>query len=173
MDLAPNSHQAAPAARPRAHEAGVEHMPFMKPSLASKVLVVLLIVASVVFILGAAAGLTGSLAGSGSAIKGKQYQALFLTNGQVYFGKLADINSSWVKLTDIYYLQVQQQVQPTDSKAAANQQPQVSLAKLGNELHGPEDVMYVDRSQVLFWENLKNDGKVVTAIKDYKANGSK
>jgi len=33
-----------------------------------------------------------------------------------------------------------------------NQQPNVSLAKLGNELHGPEDSMYVSHEQVLFWE---------------------
>jgi hypothetical protein len=106
-----------------------------------------------------------------AAVKGKQYQAVFLTNGQVYFGKLTRTDSSYVKLTDIYYLQVQQQVQPKDQNSS--QQPQVSLAKLGGELHGPEDIMYISRQQVLFWENLKDDGKVTKAIKDYKAGGSK
>ena len=77
-------------------------------------------------------------------------------------------------MTDIYYLQVQQTVQPKDSSAAAaNNNQQVSLAKLGGELHGPEDVMYVSRQQVLFWENLKTDGKVAKAISDYKASGQK
>lgn len=109
---------------------------------------------------------------SDSAIKSKQYQALFLTNGQVYFGKVSKVDSSYVKLTDIYYLQVQQPVQPgADKNAQSNQQ--VSLAKLGGELHGPEDMMYVSRSQVLFWENLKDDGKVAKAIKDYKTQGNK
>ena len=97
-----------------------------------------------------------------AAIKSGQYQALFLTNGQVYFGKLSNVDDKYVRLTDIYYLQVQQNVQPADSKT----QPQVSLAKLGSELHGPEDQMEVNRDQVLFWENLKNDGKVVKAIQD-------
>jgi len=106
-----------------------------------------------------------------SAIKSKEYQALFLSNGQVYFCKLAQVDASYVKCTDIYYLQVQQQVQPTDKNSS--QSPQVSLAKLGGELHGPEDMMYVSRSQVLFWENLKNDGKVAKAIADYKAQGNK
>ena len=105
------------------------------------------------------------LGGASRELKSKQYQALFLTNGQVYFGKLSQVDGSYVKIKDIYYLQVQQQVQPEDKKA--DQQPQVSLAKLGNELHGPEDVMYVSREQVLFWENLKEDGKVAKAIKDY------
>jgi hypothetical protein len=105
-----------------------------------------------------------------SGVNSKQYQALFLTNGQVYFGKLAQSDSKTVNLKDIYYLQVQQTVQPKPNESpeetAKNQK--ISLAKLGGELHGPEDAMYVDRSQVLFWENLKGDGKVVEAIKDYK-----
>ncbi len=104
-----------------------------------------------------------------STVNGKEYQALFLTNGQVYFGKLTNTDGTYVKLTDIFYLQVQQQVQP--SSTTSNQQPQVSLAKLGGELHGPEDVMYVSRQQVLFWENLKASGKVSQAIASYKAGG--
>ncbi|HEY2003522.1 MAG TPA: hypothetical protein VGH44_00205 [Candidatus Saccharimonadia bacterium] len=133
-----------------------------------RILAILLIIVSVV-VLGwfgnkALAALT-----SDGGVKGKQYQAVFLTNGQVYFGKVSHVDSSYVKLTDIYYLQVQQQVQPKDN--SSSQQPQVSLAKLGGELHGPEDVMYISRQQVLFWENLKNDGKVVKAIASYKAGG--
>jgi hypothetical protein len=102
--------------------------------------------------------------GAAGAVKGDRYQAVFLTNGQVYFGKLSNVDDKYVRLTDIYYLQVQQSVQPADKNA----QPQVSLAKLGSELHGPEDAMEVNRDQVLFWENLKNDGKVVKAIQDNK-----
>lgn len=98
-------------------------------------------------------------------IKKNQYQAVFLTNGQVYFGKIVAINKENLKLTDIYYLQVQQQsVQPdTTKKTDANQN--LSLAKLGSELHGPEDNMFVESKQMLFWENLKDDSQVVKAIK--------
>lgn len=104
--------------------------------------------------------------GSEMAIAGGKYQAVFLTNGQVYFGHLSNVDGGYAKLTHIYYLQVQQQVQPEDKKADTSTQPQVSLTKLGNELHGPEDSMYIARDQVLFWENLKDDGKVVQAITD-------
>ena len=37
------------------------------------------------------------------------YQAVFLANGQVYFGKLSEPNNQSVTLKDIYYLQVVQQ----------------------------------------------------------------
>jgi hypothetical protein len=99
-----------------------------------------------------------------AGVKTAQYQAVFLTNGQVYFCKLSNINDRYVVCKDIYYLQVQQAVQPADKSSA--DQPKVSLAKLGSELHGPEDEMQINRDQVLFWENLKDSSKVVNAIKD-------
>lgn len=98
------------------------------------------------------------------------YQAVFLSNGQVYFGKLSDVNDTYVTLKNIYYLQVvQQQQQQLQGQQAlqAGQSPQVSLVKLGNELHGPVDVMRINRNQILFYEDLKQDSQVVTAIKDY------
>lgn len=101
---------------------------------------------------------------SPDGIKRNQYQAVFLTNGQVYFCKLASVNTQYIDCTDIYYLQVQQSVQPADNKDAGKN-PQVSLAKLGSELHGPEDQMKINRDQILFWENLKDNSKVVEAIK--------
>ncbi len=107
-----------------------------------------------------------------NSVKHNEFQAVFLTNGQVYFGKLTHTSGDYVKLTDIFYLQVnnggsQTSVQPSNSSSTANQQ--VSLAKLGNELHAPEDEMFISRSQVLFWENLKSSGKVVQAINNYQA----
>jgi hypothetical protein len=106
-----------------------------------------------------------------TAIKTDQYQAVFLnsSDGQVYFGKLAVFNTNFYKLTDIYYVRVQT-VQPDK-----NSQPQqnISLAKLGNEIHGPEDVMYINKNNVMFLENLKEDGQVVKAIREYQKNGGK
>ena len=136
----------------------------------SRLLSIVLIIASLTFV-GYYALRAINTVTADAAVKGKQFQAVFLTNGQVYFGKLTKTDSSYVVLKNIYYLQVQQSVQPADK--ASNTSPQVSLAKLGGELHGPEDVMYISRSQVLFWENLKGDGKVAKAIADYVAQGNK
>ena len=141
----------------------------------AKILTVVLILAALTFVGVYLARAVGSLS-SDTAVKGKQFQAVFLTNGQVYFGKVSKVDSSYVKLTNIYYLQVtsaaagSQTVQP---KASDTANQQVSLAKLGGELHGPEDTMFISRQQVLFWENLKGDGKVAKAIADYQAQGKK
>lgn len=95
-----------------------------------------------------------------------KYQAIFLNNGQVYFGKIGDLNKDFLTMGDIYYLRVNQQVQP-DQKAAAAQND-VSLVKLGCELHGPQDSMVINRDQITFWENLKDDGQVAKAVAEYK-----
>ena len=104
-------------------------------------------------------------------IQTDKYQAVFLNSqdGQVYFGKLDVFNRDLYQLTDIYYVRVENPIQPEGANQPA--QPNISLAKLGNELHGPQDAMYINRTQVLYWENLKDDGQVVTAINEFKANG--
>jgi len=103
-------------------------------------------------------------------------QAVFLSNGQVYFGKIQAVNKQFINLTGIYYLNVSQQVQPDQKSASSSQASSVSLVKLGCELHGPVDQMVINRDQVTFWENLKSDGQVSDAIKkwrDQNPNGQK
>lgn len=95
-----------------------------------------------------------------------KYQAVFLNGGQVYFGNVKSLNQEYLKLDNIYYLRVNQQVQP-DGNTAQNSND-VSLVKLGCELHGPQDSMVINREQVVFWENLKDDGQVLKAIDQYK-----
>jgi len=94
-------------------------------------------------------------------------QAVFLEGGQVYFGRITLLNDQYVRLNDIYYLRVNQQVQPEQQGQQASSQD-VSLVKLGCELHGPQDQMIINRAQVTFWENLKDDGQVAQAVAEYK-----
>lgn len=92
-------------------------------------------------------------------------QAVFLNGGQVYFGRINSLNGNYLHLSDIYYLRVNQQVQP--GQEANQSQDDISLVKLGCELHGPEDSMLINRDQVMFWENLKTDGQVTRAVIEY------
>jgi len=93
-----------------------------------------------------------------------KYQAVFLTNNQVYFGKMSQANGNYPVLKDIYYLRVSQVLQPRNPNTP---EQQIQLVKLGNELHGPEDEMRINRSQILFIEDLKADSQVVTAINEF------
>lgn len=111
---------------------------------------------------------TGGDKSESGYIKDDKFQAVFLNGGQVYFGKIRAMNTEFITMDNIYYLRVNEQVQPsgTEQDQAASQQD-ISLAKLGCELHGPEDEMVINRSQVTFWENLKNEGQVAKAINDF------
>jgi hypothetical protein len=135
----------------------------------TKLLVLLLTILAVFALVFSIWRVAGSFL-SDKAVNTKEYQAVFLPDNVVYFGKLSHVDGDYVKLTDIYYLQ-----QSSTSSTSSTVQPansadtQVSLVKLGSELHAPEDAMYIAKDQVVFWENLKNTGKVAQAIQQYKA----
>ena len=102
-----------------------------------------------------------------SVAQRSEWQAVFLGNGQVYFGRIENEKSDPVILRDIYYLQVIQPLQQREGEA--QQQPQLSLVELGNELHGPLSEMRINRQHILFIEDLKSTGKVVEAIERSRA----
>lgn len=104
-----------------------------------------------------------------TGIDSSKYQAVLLTNGESYLGKLSVLNEKFMKLTDIFYLKSQ------TSDNAANQDQQnttdqtnVQLIKFGGEVQGPEDEMVIAKDQIVYYENLKTDGKATKAIKEYK-----
>ncbi len=104
-----------------------------------------------------------------ATIDNNKYQAVFFTNGQVYFGKLAQVNSSYFKLTDVFYIQASDANAEIDTESQNPQETAASstdirLIKLGSEVHGPDDAMVISKDQVLFFENLKKDGKVTDSI---------
>lgn len=94
-----------------------------------------------------------------------KYQAVFLNNGQVYFGNIRALNGKYVDLTEVYYL-----TQNTTANASGQQQASgdYTLVKLGcQQIHSPLDRMLINRDQVTFWENLKTDGKVAKSIAEF------
>lgn len=104
-------------------------------------------------------------------VDSSKLQAVFLTNDQVYFGDITTLNSKYIALSNIYYLQTQA---AGATQTAANNN--VSLVKLGCELHKPYDRMVINRSEVQFWENLQSDGQVADAVKQFQTqnpNGQK
>jgi hypothetical protein len=161
---------AAPAPHGRGKDKGV----MMWSKLAILVLSIsggILLIAMLIFIV------FGKTASEGKFVKTGEDQAVFLNGGQVYFGQIKDLNNQFLRLQNIYYLRVNQTVQPNQTTAANTASSNdVSLVKLGCELHGPQDEMLVNRSQIIFWENLKSDGQVAKAVSDYKKqnpNGQK
>jgi len=105
-------------------------------------------------------------------VDSNKLQAIFLSTGQVYFGNVTTMNDRYTVLTNIYYLQTSS----SDSSKSSTSSNNVSLVKLGCELHAPYDQMVINRSQITFWENLQDNGQVATAVKTFQKdnpNGQK
>lgn len=82
-----------------------------------------------------------------------QYQAVFLTNGQTYFGRYYDRIGAYAKIEDVYYLQ---QSPASDPTAA----PDTKIIRRGRELHGPASRMLVPKSAILFVEDLTDSSPI-------------
>jgi hypothetical protein len=83
------------------------------------------------------------------------YQAVLLTNGMAYFGKLQGYGTPRPVLTEVYYIVTQTN---PDTKQNSN-----VLVKRGKELHEP-DRMYLNPNQILCVEPVGPTSKVAQLI---------
>ena len=85
------------------------------------------------------------------------YQAVFVnvtgsSGGQAYFGHVTQLNSKYIELTGVFYLE------------PGSTNNQFTLNNLSCALYNPQDTMIINRDQVAFWENLKTNSQVTTDI---------
>lgn len=111
-----------------------------------------------------------------NGIDSSKYQAVFLSNGQHYFGKLENVNDKYMKLTEIYYLERSSE-DGLGSDSEENQEPSgpatTELRKLTDStLFDPEDEMFILRDNILYYENLNPEGRAARAIEEYKKTSS-
>jgi len=109
--------------------------------------------------------------GIAATIDSDKYQAVFLSNGQVYFGKLAIVNGDFMKLTNVFYLERQLTASTGDSEDGETNTPPVNssennfqLLKYSDVLYGSEDAMIISKDDIIRYENLRPDGVVAKAI---------
>ena len=82
-----------------------------------------------------------------------KYQAVFLANGQTYFGRYLDRFGPYVKVEDPFYIQQQ-------PKQEGQQNPDLKLVRRGSELHEPDPEMLIPKDAILFVEDLRPDSQV-------------
>jgi len=81
------------------------------------------------------------------------YQAVFLANGQTYFGRYYDRLGAFAKIEDVYYLQTIPAADP-DTAAATK------IVRRGKELHAPTSRMLVPKTAILFVEDLSDTSPI-------------
>lgn len=91
----------------------------------------------------------------------ERLSAVFLLDGQAYFGHLEDTPfSGTIVLRDVYYI--------NDASKVTTDLP-VGLLKRGSELHQPVDTMYIRRDRVLAVERVTAGSPIGLAIAGQRA----
>ena len=119
-----------------------------------KILLALLIGVSV-----GAVGTTTWSAYEAAKLRREGHQAVFLTNGQVFFGEITDSDWNTITLGDVYY--IRSEVNPETKKLKH------TLIRRGSELHGPQK-MIVSRGAILLIEPVGHDSTVAKLIAQQK-----
>lgn len=97
------------------------------------------------------------------------YYAFFLTNGQVYFGRVLEEDKKEIIVQDVHYLTSSNSGQ-FNTEASAPGSNGLELVKMGNEIHGPENIIYINKDHLVLYEKLREDSGVVVSIKNSSQN---
>ena len=97
-----------------------------------------------------------------------QLQAVFLSNGRVYFGALSRHGIGYWRLDNARYVQVSKApaapTPETKGGDAPQEETRTTLVKLSDDMHRPHNTMLIPVATILFWQNLQNDSPVAQAI---------
>jgi hypothetical protein len=87
------------------------------------------------------------------SIGSARYQAVFLANGQTYFGRYLDRIGPYVKVENAFYIATQPTVEE-------GQTPESRIIRRGSELHQPLPWVLIPKTAILFVEDLRPDSQV-------------
>lgn len=94
----------------------------------------------------------------------EQWYSVKLVNGEIYYGEIGDTKADPVVIKNVYYdydlLNKKEETTEGEKPAAGG----LRLVKRGKESYGPDGTMSIVRGQVLFFEPLKEESKVLKAI---------
>lgn len=91
--------------------------------------------------------------------------SLFLSNDQVYFGRIVEETSDTIVLKDVYYLKTTSSDLTTQTNLnEGTVSAKLSLVKLGKELHRPKDQIFINRQHVIYYEEMGDESPIIENI---------
>lgn len=81
------------------------------------------------------------------------YAAVYLTTGDIYFGKFSRFPMPHI--TDAWHL---------DRGVDKNGTPQMGLSEVKNAFWAPSGDIYLNRNQIVFWTELRNDSQLIPVL---------
>ena len=82
-----------------------------------------------------------------------RYQAVFLENGQTWFGHYRDRIGPYAGMGSVYYVQ-------TKTSQDADALPTSQLIRRGGELHAPDLQVLIPKTAIIFVEDLRDDSPI-------------
>lgn len=86
------------------------------------------------------------------------YWAVYLDSGQVFYGKKDKSDKNYVVMSNVFY---------SHPLIKSTKSGNIRLAKVGKEIHQPQDIVYINKAHIDRQEQLSDDSKVVEAIRQY------
>ena len=84
-----------------------------------------------------------------------EWKAVFMDNGQVYFGKFINIPLvETIALRNVYYIQ----------NGGGENNQDVVVVKMRDAVHGPKNKMIINKDHILYWQELRSDSMLVQKI---------
>lgn len=120
------------------------------------------IVIVIVVVLAVWAGvlIAGMRSGTVNPNASSPYSAVYLTSGDIYFGKLSWFPSP--HMTDVWFVERNQ---------SQSGQTQLGLAPMKSVFWGPVDEINFNAQDILFWTRLANNSQVVQSIENPSSVG--
>ncbi len=118
-----------------------------------KLIGILLLVAAVFLLAAFGVWLGSAFSGGWNRNAYSPYSAVYLSNGDMYFGAL-----SWFpkpRLSNVWLLQRQ---------VDGNNQPQFSVAEFTKAFWAPVDEIYLNPKQIVWWSRLRNDSQLALVM---------
>lgn len=135
---------------------------FLVPAIIAGIVVLLALVSWFVF---------SGMRSSGTFIESSKYQAVFLTNGDRFFGKLERVDDHQLRLTEVFFIESTTEGENPSTQSEQSDESVTRLIPLVEQsMYGPEDEMIINQEQVLFFLNLKSDSRVSQLITEYKSS---
>jgi len=119
-------------------------------------IILLVIIIVVVIVLAVWAGILIAGMQSGTSPDGSSpYSAVYLSTGDIYFGKLSWFPSP--HMTNVWFLERGQD---------QNGQPQIAVAPMKSVSWGPSDEVNFNSQDIVFFTRLKNSSQIVAAMEN-------
>lgn len=131
----------------------------------SKLLIIILLFVLVIAFIGVSLWQDGTFRNISQTLRFKNsYQAVFLNNGQLYFGKITEITNAYIIMDRPHFLQLAQE--PIDQEEQ-EVQPEMKLISIKDEFHKPKDFILIEKSSVIFIEELRSVSQIADAIENF------